>query len=70
MNCPVCKNPLFGPHRAPTDKSQEPILYYLCISPPSKCRLSGQRFDLRRNPVDASLIEDAVVKTNEEEGLL
>lgn len=70
MKCPVCKKPLYGPKPAPTDKSCEPILYYLCASPPSKCSLSGQRFDLRGNKVDASLIEDAVVKTNEEEGLL
>lgn len=69
MDCPVCKNPLLGPKSAPTDKSPEPILYYVCTSPPSKCPQSGQRYDLRGNKVDASVIEDAVVKTNEDEGL-
>lgn len=69
MNCTVCNKPLFGPHSASSDKSPEPVQYYFCKSPPSICRLSGQRFDMDRRPVGAPLIEDAVVKTNEDEGL-
>lgn len=67
MDCPVCKNPLFGPHPAATDRSKDRILYYFCQSPRSKCRLSGQRFDLLGNLVEASLIEDAVNATREDE---
>lgn len=69
MNCAVCEKPLIGPRPPSSDKSPDPVQYYFCKSPPSICRLSGQRFDLDGRPVDAPLIQDAVVKTNQDEGL-